>query len=167
MLDSEQIEALQPSIRTVQIFAAALTVGVALFSIIAAVMIDWSTVHLTISLLSVISLVFGFAMVPISLIVAQVVGHFALRHALEHMEEVGRAPNGIMGMRTLIGVFLTKTIVKFVILGSAVFFCLTVFVLDSSLISLMIAIGLFLSQIALFPRQAQVLKWVDVTVSRC
>lgn len=165
MLDREQIMALEPSVRTVQIIAFSLIMGAIAFLIMVTVMADWAAVNTEFSLLAAVSLVFGILMALMSVIVAKVVGHSALVVALNHLKETGTSTKEILGMRTLVGVFQSKTIIKYAIIESAAFFSLVVFLFDHSVVSLVAAVALILMLIVMFPTSIRILDWVDAIIT--
>ena len=166
MLDREQIMALQPSVRTVQIVVFSLIMCVVAFLIMVTVIADWASVNTEFSLLATVSLVFGILMALMSIVVAMVVWHSALQVALTHLKETGTDPKEILGMRTLVGVFQSKTIIQYAIIESAAFFCLVIFLIDHSMVSLVTAVALVLMMIVMFPTSSRILDRVDAIISQ-
>ena len=161
MLNQKQMAALDASVRTVQIIAFALIMGIISFFVLLGFLVEWEAVHTDFSLLANAGLVFGGLTAVMASVIARLVSRSALQVALEHLKESGTSPKDELGMRTLVGVFQTKLIVQYALLESAAFFNGVLFFVDKSIVSLVAGVAVTLMMIALFPRTSQIHDWVD------
>ncbi|MCH2181041.1 MAG: hypothetical protein MK108_03465 [Mariniblastus sp.] len=161
MFDREQIEELQPAVRTVQTIALFLILGAVSFLAFCLFITDWQLVHTRFSALPTVSLVSGIVSVMAAVLLSNLIGRHALQFARQRMEELGTSATEMLGMRILVGVIQTEVVVRYAVIDSALFFGLIVFVLDGSLVSLAGVIGLLLVMIVTFPRTSLVLETVN------
>ena len=160
MFDRAQIEELQPAVRTVQVIALFLIMGVISFLGLCLLVTDWGRVHTRFSLLPGVSLAAGIVSVVAAVLLSRLIGRHALQFARRRMQELGTSAQEVLGLRILVGVIQTELIVRYALISSALFFGLLVFVIDASLAALAGVIGLVLVMIVTFPRTQLVLEAV-------
>ncbi len=165
MLNKQQIELLEPKTKVVQIICVALVLGVSMFAVVIAVVTNWGGVNRDLSLLTTFGLGMGGLLFLLSIFVPAIIGKGAAKTMLQQIESAGNKPDSDEGLQQLLGVFQTKTIIRFALLEGGAFLNLIVFFVDHSIISLAVTGGVIVCMMLAIPRNEQIYEWLSEQVN--
>ena len=166
MLRQDQIDSIAPVIQTTQIINAALIMGLLVFGAVAATIVTWDDVHMNFTIMPVVGLLFALMGVGISVVVPRLIDVSAARTTAGQMKTGEHKSIGEKGIQRIAGQFQVRHIVQMALIEGAAFMNLLLFVIDHSLVALIVA-GLCLMFLFVgFPSSNRIVNWTENQLER-
>ena len=153
MLTQEQIDKVQPQIRTIQVVCLALIMGTIMAGAVFATISDWQNVVSDFAPFPLVAVGFAIMSIAMSFIVPQTIFSAAL-NSLGDTQGEERLQKILSGSQS-------KTIVRFAILEGAAFLNFIAFYIEQNLLPLGAAAALLGLMIVLFPKRDWILHRIE------
>ncbi len=154
MVSDEQLALMRPKLATARIIAAALIVGVLIFTGLLFVIVDWEKLGEPLKLLTLIGAVTGVALFAMSIFAP---GLFAGGATIGTKD----ATDSEKEVKSLANSFVVETLIRYFLIEGAIFLNLMVFMLEPHKASLIVvAIGVLLMLVS-YPRQSALIARVE------
>jgi len=160
----ENEKIIEPHVRVLQIICLAMMAGVMFFLMIV-LFISKAKINSGMPLITMVGVVFAIPAYVCSFIVPRIVASTGLKVAATKLDDEGHKADSETGLKSIFGLLQTTSIIRYALLEGAMFFNLIAFLLEGSVVSLII-VGLGLAIMAAhFPRQEASIAWVEERVS--
>jgi len=155
MLDSEQVQQIQPKLVLIQVVAGALIMGAVAFAAAMSVIVDWENLNDQANMLTMFAGASGLFIFMMSIFVPLM---FAGK---SNVSNASSSPVEEPGIAAAIPMLMTETLIRYALIEGGVFLNLMVLIIEPHLASLVVAgIGLLL-MLVLFPRRSKMMSTIE------
>ncbi len=161
MLNQQQIDSISTEVRTAQIVAFGLMMGVLIFGVIVCVIVPWADVHSRVTILTAVGLFAAMSMIVMSFVLPRVISASAAQATAAQLRSTDAKAIDERSIKGLAGQFQTTNIIRMAMLEGAAFLNLVLFFVDKSLIELVMAAICLLLLIVGFPSSNRIIGWIE------